>query len=82
MTTKKAIKTSNSMVRDGVSCKYLFHTWTMISCAEDRDDNELCDTGFAAAGVEGVAIIEPEGVRAAGGGFAAATGVGVLAAAK
>ena len=52
----------------------------MISCGDDRGDNELWGAGFD-AGAEGVET-EPEAVRPAGGGLDAATGVLLFAAAE
>ena len=65
----KARKTSRRIVREGVSCKYLFQTWRAISWGEDRGERELDVDAF-----EGVALAEGEDCLAAGGGgFAAAT---------
>jgi hypothetical protein len=74
------MKTSSSIVRDGVSWRYLFQTWTMISWGEDLADKELEVKGLAGV-TEGVEMV-PDAVRAAGGGFAAATGVAVFEAAE
>ena len=74
------MKTSSSIVRDGVSCRYLFQTWTRISCGDERGDSVLCVGGLTATA--GGEEIDPEAVRAAGGGLAAATGVDVFVAAE
>jgi hypothetical protein len=51
----------------------------MISCGDDRGDNELWGAGFA--GGAGFVEIDPEGLWVAGGrGLAAATGAGVFVA--
>jgi hypothetical protein len=55
------MKASNSIVREGVSCRYLFHTWMRISCGEDRGDSvELIVVGFM--GMDGFEDTEPEGL--------------------
>jgi hypothetical protein len=79
---------SRSIVREGVSWRYLFQTWMTICCGEERGGSDEfvnvgTDVGFA--GVLCVAAgddIEPDAARAAGGGFDAATGVEVLLAAE
>lgn len=52
----------------------------MISCGEDRGESEVAVRGLEGV-TEGVEM-EPDAVRAAGGGLAAATGVLVLEAAE
>ena len=74
------MKASNNIVREGVSCRYLFHTCMTISCGDERGDNvELGAVDLT--GTAGFEDIEPAGLcTAAGGGFDAATEAGVFVA--
>lgn len=65
----KARKTSRRMVREGVSCRYRFHTWRAISWGDERGDSVL-DVGAFIGGM----LAEVDGCRVVWeGGFAAPT---------
>jgi hypothetical protein len=64
------MKASSKRVREGVFCRYWFHTWRATSCGEDLFDKD--ELGFKGA-VEGVGeetALECEGRGFVGGGVA------------
>lgn len=68
--TRNAMKASSRRVREGVFCRYWFHTWRATSCGEDLFDRD--ELGFKGA-VEGVGeerTLECEGTGFVGWGVA------------
>jgi hypothetical protein len=68
--TRNAMKASSRRVREGVFCRYWFHTWRATSCGEDLFDRDELGFEGAVEGVEEERALECEGTDFGGGGVA------------
>ena len=64
------MKASSRRVREGVFCRYWFHTWKATSCGEDLFDNDELGFMGAVVGVGEERALECEGTGFVGGGVA------------
>jgi hypothetical protein len=65
--TRNAMKTSRRRVREGVFCRYWFHTWRATSCGEDLFDRDELGFEGVVEGVEEETALECEGTGFGGG---------------
>jgi hypothetical protein len=62
------MRASSRRVREGVFCRYWFHTWRATSCGEDLFDRDEFGFEGAVEGVEEEWTLECEGTGFGGGG--------------
>ena len=68
--TRNAMKASSRRVREGVFCRYWFHTWRATPCGEDLFDRYELGFEGVVEGVEEERALECEGTVLGGGGVA------------